>query len=51
VGQMVKYHDLVPQWVTGIDQNPIAGIMGISFLLILLYILKIDEKFRNKSEK
>jgi len=49
VGQMVKYKDIVPQWVTGIDQNPIAGIMGISFLLILLYSLKIDEKLRNKS--
>lgn len=48
VGQIVQYHDLVPQWVTGIDQNPLAGIMGISFLVILLFGLKIDANLRNK---
>lgn len=48
VGQMVKYNNLVPSWITGIDKNPIAGVMGISFLLILLYSLKIDNKLRNK---
>lgn len=51
VGQMVKYNNIVPQWITGIAQNPIAGIMGITFLLILLYSLKIDEELRNKNQK
>lgn len=39
VGQIVLYHDHVPPWITGIDHNPIAGIMGISFLLLLGYLL------------
>ncbi|WP_330202621.1 type II CAAX endopeptidase family protein [Cyanobacterium sp. Dongsha4] len=51
VGQMINYNDVVPSWITGIDKNPIAGVMGISFLLILLYSLKIDDKLRNKVKK
>ncbi len=40
VGQIVKYNDKVPVWITGIDQNPIAGIMGLIFLSGLLYLVK-----------
>ena len=40
VGQIVKYNDKVPYWITGIDNNPIAGIMGLIFLLVLLYLIK-----------
>lgn len=32
VGQLVEYTQSVPAWVTGIDQNPLAGMMGILFL-------------------
>lgn len=32
VGQMVQYSGRVPDWVTGIDNNPLAGIMGLLFL-------------------
>lgn len=32
VGQLVEYTQSVPPWVTGIDQNPLAGMMGILFL-------------------
>lgn len=29
VGQLVTYSDQVPEWVTGIGRNPLAGIVGI----------------------
>jgi uncharacterized protein len=32
VGQLIKYNGHVPDWVTGIDGNPIAGVMGLIFL-------------------
>lgn len=34
VGEMLTYTDVVPQWITGIDQNPIAGLMGLGFLSV-----------------
>ena len=38
VGQIIKYTDKVPVWITGIDNNPIAGVMGLVFLTGLIYI-------------
>lgn len=35
IGQLIYYTEQVPSWVTGIDQNPLAGIMGIIFLSLL----------------
>ncbi|MEL6927617.1 MAG: type II CAAX endopeptidase family protein [Bacteroidota bacterium] len=32
VGKLIKYTNRVPVWVTGIDGNPIAGVMGLLFL-------------------
>lgn len=32
VTDSIAYTDRVPTWVTGIDQNPLAGIMGLGFL-------------------
>lgn len=32
VGQLLEYSQQVPVWVTGIDGNPIAGMMGLLFL-------------------
>ncbi len=32
VGQLVAYTDQVPQWVTGIDRNPLAGLIGLGCL-------------------
>ncbi len=29
IGQLVKFSDQVPTWVTGIDRNPLAGVVGI----------------------
>ena len=32
VGQLIEYTNQVPVWITGIDGNPIAGVMGLVFL-------------------
>ena len=35
VGEMLEYTDKVPSWMTGIEGNPIAGVMGLLFLSVL----------------
>ena len=40
VGEILQYTNKVPNWITGIDQNPIAGIMGLLFLSILSFLIK-----------
>lgn len=40
VGDWVVYTNAVPQWVTGINQNPLAGLVGLSFLVGLLVSLQ-----------
>jgi uncharacterized protein len=46
VGKLVKYTDRVPNWITGINGNPISGIHGIIFLAILIVgISKLSPKF------
>jgi membrane protease YdiL (CAAX protease family) len=42
VGQLIKYNNQVPVWVTGIDGNPIAGVMGLVFLSGLTRIIFDD---------
>lgn len=32
VGQLTKYTSQVPDWITGVNQNPLAGVVGIIFL-------------------
>ena len=45
VGQLIEYRDRVPVWVTGIDGNPIAGVMGLLFLSgLVLLILSTNER-------
>ncbi len=44
VGQMITYTEVVPQWITGIDQNPIAGLMGLLFLGVFAYFIKDKKK-------
>ncbi len=36
VGKMVAYTDRVPDWVTGINGNPLSGLHGIMFVLVLI---------------
>ncbi|GAB4381906.1 MAG: type II CAAX endopeptidase family protein [Elainellaceae cyanobacterium] len=33
VGEWVSYNPLIPEWLTGIDRNPLAGAVGLLFLL------------------
>jgi hypothetical protein len=40
VGKILHYTNKVPVWITGIDQNPIAGIMGLLFLTIFAVTMK-----------
>ena len=40
VGQLLEYTKKVPAWITGIDGNPIAGLMGLSFLSVLAWLMK-----------
>ena len=43
VGKLINYTNVVPNWVTGIDGNPLAGLMGWCGLVILGWlILKIQ---------
>ncbi len=35
VGKLVQYSDKVSPWITGVDGNPIAGVMGLIFMGIL----------------
>lgn len=35
VGQLTQYSGQVPDWITGVDRNPLAGVMGLLFLAIL----------------
>jgi uncharacterized protein len=37
VGKCVSPTGTVPNWVTGIDNNPLAGVMGLGFLGILAF--------------
>jgi len=38
VGQLVQYSRKVPQWITGIDDNPLSGLMGLMFLGAIAYV-------------
>jgi len=35
VGQLTKYSGAVPDWVTGVNRNPLAGLMGLLLLSVL----------------
>ncbi|MGC9502976.1 lysostaphin resistance A-like protein [Baaleninema sp.] len=39
VGQWIAYTEAVPSWVTGIDKNPLAGVLGLLVLsgMLLIY--------------
>jgi uncharacterized protein len=39
VGNMVKYSGRVSDWITGIDGNPISGLLGLIFLGILAVLM------------
>jgi membrane protease YdiL (CAAX protease family) len=40
VGQLVQYSEQVSPWITGVDGNPIAGVMGLLFLGVLAFWIR-----------
>ena len=48
VGQLVRYSDDIYPWITGIDGNPLAGVMGIVFLTILALWMRKKAFYNNK---
>ena len=40
VGELVQYTQKVPPWITGIDGNPLAGIVGVGFLVIMAVLVR-----------
>ena len=44
VGQLVHYSNNVSPWITGVDNNPIAGFMGLLFLGVLAFWMKMRSR-------
>ncbi|HAC62928.1 MAG TPA: CPBP family intramembrane metalloprotease [Cyanothece sp. UBA12306] len=44
VGKIIQYTDKISSWITGIDNNPLAGIMGLIFLGILAFCLRKSQQ-------
>lgn len=44
VGRLIEYSEQVPVWITGIDGNPIAGVMGLVFLSGLTWVIILTGK-------
>jgi len=47
VGQLVRYSGSVPDWVTGVNGNPLAGAIGLLFLSVLVWGMRTRSKFFN----
>lgn len=46
VGQLVSYSQQVPNWITGIDKNPLAGVMGLLCLGAIATFIWKKSQFR-----
>ena len=51
VGKLVEYTDRVPAWVTGINRNPLVGLMGFLFLLGLAIAVRYYAQRRTADSK
>ena len=40
VGQLAQFSGHVPEWITGVDRNPLAGVVGLMFLGAIAFIVK-----------
>lgn len=47
VGGLIEYSQQVPEWVTGIDRNPLAGAAGLLLLGLLALGMRVRVKRRN----
>lgn len=50
VGQLVTFTHRVPAWVTGIDRNPLAGIMGVLALSTIAFFMR-STALQNRSSE
>jgi uncharacterized protein len=50
VGNMVKYSGRVSDWITGINGNPISGVLGLIFLGILAILMSNISKTVDRSK-
>lgn len=48
VGRLVRYTERFPRWVTGFDNNPLVGVMGLLFLSLLA--MSVRFYFRKRSD-
>jgi membrane protease YdiL (CAAX protease family) len=44
VGELVRSTHQAPLWITGIDQNPLAGLLGLLFLTALALVLRPNSR-------
>ncbi|WP_414549894.1 lysostaphin resistance A-like protein [Anabaena sp. CCY 0017] len=40
VGGLIEYSGQVPDWITGVNQNPLQGVMGVVFMGILAFWMR-----------
>ncbi len=40
VGKLVQYSDQVSPWISGVDGDPLAGVMGLLFLSVLAFWMR-----------
>ncbi|WP_338010940.1 hypothetical protein [Planktothrix prolifica] len=53
VGQLINYSDTVSEAITGIDKNPLAGVMGLfclSAIGIFIWYKSLFQKLSQSSE-
>lgn len=51
VGNLIKYSGRVPDWITGIDQNPLQGVMGLGFMSVLAVLMWRQAKTNSQIDK
>ena len=51
VGSLIRYSSQIPLWVTGIDNNPLAGGMGLLFLSLIAIGLQTLPELKRDSAR
>ncbi|WP_267383946.1 CPBP family intramembrane glutamic endopeptidase [Cyanobacterium sp. uoEpiScrs1] len=46
VGQLLDYTEKISPWITGIDNNPLAGVMGLLFFGVLGFYMRIKANIK-----
>jgi uncharacterized protein len=51
VGNLFEYSGQVPDWITGVDQNPLQGVMGLAFMGVLAALMWTQAKTKFQTSK